>query len=140
LLLALSTTVITRWRRPWFTLSLGIVIGLMMVSYVAVPARLIGAKPAFSKRDKLMTTLVGGALGVTVSMTRWLSAITPWKSPRPDEVRINSGRGSRPKSPSVDDAWALGVGHRDPTVRVTSRRPHVRSTRVSLRRRLRRDR
>jgi hypothetical protein len=67
LLLALSTTVVTRWGRPWFTLSLGIVVGLMMVSYVAVPARLIGAKPAYSKRDKLMTTLVGGALGVTVS-------------------------------------------------------------------------
>jgi hypothetical protein len=68
LLLALSTTVITRWGRPWFTLSLGIVIGLMMVSYVAVPARLIGVKPTYSKRDKLMTTLVGGALGVTVSL------------------------------------------------------------------------
>jgi hypothetical protein len=68
LLLALSTTVVTRWGRPWFTLSLGIVVGLMMVSYVAVPARLIGVKPAQSRRDKLMTTLVGGALGVTVSL------------------------------------------------------------------------
>jgi hypothetical protein len=68
LLLALSTTVITRWGRPWFTLSLGIVIGLMMVSYVAVPARLIGVKPTYSRRDKLMTTVVGGALGVTVSL------------------------------------------------------------------------
>ena len=43
-LLALSTTVVTRWGRPWFTLSLGIVIGVMMVSYVAVPARLIGVE------------------------------------------------------------------------------------------------
>ena len=68
LLLALSTTVVTRWGRPWFTLSLGIVIGLMMVSYVAVPARLIGVKPTYSKRDKLMTSVVGGALGVTVSL------------------------------------------------------------------------
>ena len=68
LLLALSTTVITRWGRPWFTLSLGIVIGLMMVSYVAVPARLIGVKPTYSRRDKLMTSLVGGALGATVSL------------------------------------------------------------------------
>jgi hypothetical protein len=67
-LLALSTMVITRWGRPWFTLSLGIVVGLMMVSYVAVPARLLGVKPAYSRRDKLMTTLVGGALGVTVSL------------------------------------------------------------------------
>jgi uncharacterized membrane protein len=72
LLLALSTTVVTRWGRPWFTLSLGIVIGLLMVSYVAVPARLIGVKPTHSKRDKLMTTVVGGALGVTVSVPPYL--------------------------------------------------------------------
>jgi hypothetical protein len=68
LLLALSTTVVTRWGRPWFALSLGIVIGLMMVSYVAVPARLIGVKPTHSRRDKLITSAVGGALGVTVSL------------------------------------------------------------------------
>ena len=66
LLLALSTTVVTRWGRPWFTLSLGIVIGAMMVSYVAVPARLIGVKPTQSRRDKLTTSVVSSALGVTV--------------------------------------------------------------------------
>src|SRR5215211_7265255 len=55
-----------------FTLSLGIVIGLMMVSYVAVPARLIGVKPTYSRRDKLMTTAVGGALGVTVSLPPYI--------------------------------------------------------------------
>ena len=65
-LLALSTTVVTRWGRPWFTLSLGIVIGVMMVCYVAVPARLIGVKPTHSRRDKLSTTVVGGVLGATV--------------------------------------------------------------------------
>jgi len=67
LLLALSTTVVTRWGRPWFTLSLGIVIGAMMVSYVAVPARLIGVRPTQSRRDKLTTSVVSSALGVTVS-------------------------------------------------------------------------
>jgi hypothetical protein len=72
LLLALSTTVVTRWGRPWFTLSLGIVIGLMMVSYVAVPARLIGVKPTYSKRDKLITSVVGGVLGVTVSLPPYI--------------------------------------------------------------------
>jgi len=71
-LLALSTTVVTRWGRPWFTVSLGIVVGLMMVSYVAVPARLIGVKPTHSRRDKLMTSLVGGALGVTVSLPPYI--------------------------------------------------------------------
>jgi uncharacterized membrane protein len=72
LLLALSTTVVTRWGRPWFTLSLGIVIGVMMVSYVAVPARLIGVKPTQSRRDKLTTSVVSTALGVTVSAPPYL--------------------------------------------------------------------
>jgi len=66
-LLAFSTIVVTRWGRPWFTLSLGIVVGVMMVSYVAVPSRLIGAKPAKqSRRDKLSGAAVGGALSATV--------------------------------------------------------------------------
>jgi hypothetical protein len=70
--LALSTTVVTRWGRPWFTLSLGIVIGVMMVSYVAVPARLIGVKPTQSRRDKVTTSVVSSALGVTVSAPPYL--------------------------------------------------------------------
>ncbi len=66
LLLAFSTTVVTRWGRPWFTLSLGIIVGVMMVGYVAVPARLIGAKRKRTRRDKLSTSVVGGALSATV--------------------------------------------------------------------------
>ena len=65
LLLGLSTTVATRYGPPWFTLSLGIVIGVMMICYVAVPARLIGGRPARSRRDKL----TAGALGATLSAT-----------------------------------------------------------------------
>ena len=66
-LLAFSTIVVTRWGRPWFTISLGIIVGVMMVSYVAVPARLIGAaKRKQSTRDKLSTSVVGGALSATV--------------------------------------------------------------------------
>ena len=66
-LLAFSTLIVTRWGRPWFAISLGIVVGVMMVSYVAVPSRLIGAKPAKqSRRDKLAGTAVAGALSATV--------------------------------------------------------------------------
>ena len=73
LLLALSTTVVTRWGSPWFALSLGIVTAAMMVCYVAVPARLIGAeKPAQTRRDKLTTSVVSSLLGVTVSAPPWL--------------------------------------------------------------------
>ena len=72
LLLALATTVVTRYGRPWFTICLGIVIGLMMVSYVAVPSRLIGVKPTQSRRDKLVNSVVSGALGVTVCAPPYL--------------------------------------------------------------------
>ena len=72
-LLAFSTIVATRWGRPWFTLSLGIIIGVMMVSYVAVPARLIGAtKRNQSTRDKLSTSVIAGALGATVCTPPYL--------------------------------------------------------------------
>lgn len=65
-LLALSTLVVSRAERPWFGLCLSIVVGVMMVAYVAVPARLIGAKPNQSRKDKLVTSAVGGAIGATV--------------------------------------------------------------------------
>ena len=64
--LGLATAVFTRWGLRWFTLSLGIVIGVMMVCYVAVPARLIGVKSTHSTRDKLTATAVGGAIGAVV--------------------------------------------------------------------------
>ena len=64
--LGLSTVVLTRWRLLWFALSLSIVVGVMMVTYVAVPARLIGMKTTYSKRDKLTASAVGGAIGAVV--------------------------------------------------------------------------
>jgi hypothetical protein len=72
LLLGFSTIVATRWGRPWFSLSLGVVIGLMMVCYVAVPSSLIGAKPNLSRRDKLTASAVSGVLGAAVSTPPYL--------------------------------------------------------------------
>jgi hypothetical protein len=66
LLLGLVTTVVTRWGHPWFAISLSVVLGVMMVCYVAVPSRLIGVKPTTSRRDKLTVSAVGGALGAVV--------------------------------------------------------------------------
>jgi hypothetical protein len=71
-LLAFSTMIVTRWGRPWFGIGLSIVVGLMMLCYVAVPARLIGAKPRQSRRDKLTTSAVGGAIGATVCTPPYL--------------------------------------------------------------------
>jgi UPF0716 family protein affecting phage T7 exclusion len=72
LLLGLATIVVTRWGRPWFALSLGVVIGLLMVCYVAVPSSLIGAKPNLSRRDKLTASAESGALGAAVSTPPYL--------------------------------------------------------------------
>jgi hypothetical protein len=71
-LLGFSTTVVTRWGHPWFALCLGIVVGIMMVTYVAVPARLIGVQPAASRRDKLTTSAVGGLIGATICTPPYL--------------------------------------------------------------------
>jgi hypothetical protein len=66
LLLGFSTMIVTRWGRPWFTVSLSIVVGLMMICYVTVPARIVGLKPVQSRREKLKTTAVGGLLSTAV--------------------------------------------------------------------------
>jgi hypothetical protein len=65
-LLGLAAFVTPRWGLWWFAISLSIVIGVMMMCYVAVPARLIGVKPARSRRDKLAAVAVGGAIGAVV--------------------------------------------------------------------------
>ena len=66
-LLAISTVVVVRWGLWWFALSLSIVLGVMMVTYVTVPSRLIGIRtPTHSRRDKFTATAVGGALGAVV--------------------------------------------------------------------------
>jgi hypothetical protein len=66
LLLAFAMLITSRWERPWFAVSLGIAIGLLMVCYVAVPARLIGVKAKPSRRDQVAATAVGGAVGAIV--------------------------------------------------------------------------
>ncbi len=66
LALGFATVVVDRWGKFWFSLTLSIVVAIMMVAYVSVPARLIGAKSERSTRDKLTATAIGGALGATV--------------------------------------------------------------------------
>ena len=65
-LLGFAAIVTPRWGLWWFAISLSIVIGVMMMCYVAVPARLIGVRPARSRRDKLAAAAVGGAIGAVV--------------------------------------------------------------------------
>jgi len=71
-MLAFSTTVVTRWGRPWFSIALGVVVGLMMVCYVAVPSRAVGIRTTGSKRDRLTASALGSAIGTTVSAPAYL--------------------------------------------------------------------
>jgi uncharacterized membrane protein len=72
LALGLTVTVVTRARPPWFALSLSVVIGVMMIAYVAVPARLIGVRQGGSRRDRLSASFVGSLLGAVVSTPAYL--------------------------------------------------------------------
>jgi hypothetical protein len=71
-MLAIATTEATRWDDPWFSVALGAVIGLMMVAYIAVPSRIIGLQPTYSRRDKMMTTIISSALGFTIALPPYL--------------------------------------------------------------------
>ena len=70
--LAVATTISPRWGPPWFTVTLGAVIGVMMVCYVAVPARLIGVTKTQPRRDKLTASALSTVLGATVCTPPYL--------------------------------------------------------------------
>ncbi|MGP0052869.1 MAG: hypothetical protein ACLPZR_29095 [Solirubrobacteraceae bacterium] len=61
-MLGLATMVVTRWGRPWFGISLSVVVGVMMVAYVAIPSRLIGVKQSSSRRNRLTTVKMSAKL------------------------------------------------------------------------------
>lgn len=65
--LGLALTLAPRAGSPWFAISLGAVVGLMMVAYVAVPSRLVGIEPAASRRDRISASAVGGLIGVALA-------------------------------------------------------------------------
>jgi hypothetical protein len=64
--LAFSALVTTRWGRWPFAISQSIVVGIMMLLYLAVPARMVGIEKSKNTRDKLAATAVGGAVGAVV--------------------------------------------------------------------------
>jgi hypothetical protein len=67
LALSFSALIATRWGHWPFVISQSIVVGIMMLCYLAVPARIVGIeKKAQSRRDALAATAVGGALGAVV--------------------------------------------------------------------------
>jgi hypothetical protein len=68
LALSFSVLITTRWGKLPFALSQGIVVGIMMLCYLAVPARIVGVNTPKerSRRDNLSATVVGGAVGAVV--------------------------------------------------------------------------
>jgi hypothetical protein len=66
LALGFAGVVVPRWGLGWFAVSMSIVVGVMMLTYVTVPSRLVGVKATSSRRDKLTASVVAGALGAIV--------------------------------------------------------------------------
>jgi hypothetical protein len=64
--LGISTIVVPRFGITWFALALGIVVAVMMFTYVTVPARIVGIRPSGSRRDKLAASVIGGTLGAVI--------------------------------------------------------------------------
>ena len=80
--LAVAAVLAPRWGIGWFTVLLGTVLGIMMVCYVAVPARIVGvraaktANSAQSGRDKLAAAAVSGAFGAVLCAPPYVIART----------------------------------------------------------------
>jgi hypothetical protein len=72
LALGLAALLAPHAGETWFAVSLGTVVGLMMVAYVAVPARLIGVEPTASRRDRLAASAVGGLFGLFLAAPPYL--------------------------------------------------------------------
>ncbi|MBV8462273.1 MAG: hypothetical protein JO368_03210 [Acidimicrobiales bacterium] len=66
LALGFATTVSSRWGHGWFALCLGIVVAVMMVTYVTVPAALVGIRTKRSRREQITTGAVSGAVSAVI--------------------------------------------------------------------------
>jgi hypothetical protein len=64
--LGLSAMISQRWGLRWYSLCLGITVGIMMLTYVLIPSRLVGIKSDRSGRDKLAASAIAGAVGAIV--------------------------------------------------------------------------
>lgn len=70
--LGFATTVSPRWGHGWFALILGIVTAVMMITYVTVPATIVGIRTERSRRDQITTTVVSGAMSAVVCSPPYL--------------------------------------------------------------------
>ena len=74
-LLAYSMLLADRIGPYWFAVSMSIAVGILMVAYVAVPARMIGLrKEARSRRERIATSVVSGTVSAIVCTPPYLLA------------------------------------------------------------------
>ena len=66
--LGLSAIVVPRWGLFWFGLALGIVVGVMMLTYVTVPARVVGIKIDGPSPRQDGGDRIGGTLGASSAL------------------------------------------------------------------------
>ena len=71
LALGVAAILVPRWGLRWFTVSLGTVLAVMIVGYIAVPARIVGVRTAKSadmsrRRDKLVVTALAAVVGAII--------------------------------------------------------------------------
>lgn len=72
LVLGFAAVITPRWGTWKFSLAMSAVVGLMMLTYVTVPARLVGVRAGLSRRDKVGTMVITGALGALVCTPAYL--------------------------------------------------------------------
>ena len=72
LALSFSALIATRWGHWPFVISQSIVVGIMMLCYLTVPARIVGIERKPNSRDKLAATAIGGAVGAVVCSPPYL--------------------------------------------------------------------
>jgi hypothetical protein len=68
LALSFSALIVTRWGHWPFAICQSIVVGIMMLCYLSVPARIVGidTKKNTNARDKLAASAVAGAVGAVI--------------------------------------------------------------------------
>ena len=65
--LGVAAFIVPDWGIGWFGLALSVMVGVMMVAYVAVPSRLVGLRATASRRDRWATTVLASVLAAAVS-------------------------------------------------------------------------
>jgi hypothetical protein len=130
--LGISAIVVPRWGLSWFALALGIVIGVMMLTYVTIPARLVGIKPTGIQRQD------GGGRDRRDAWRDRLYPALRARAPRDSAARIEClpvrARRHPPRVRTHPASWRDRRRQSDQDEREAGRRqPHPRPKRIAKR-------